>query len=127
MWGKNSDKLYILTKKDDRLNNMFEINISDNSVRDIAYNIDCHYENIHIDIANDYAVYSTLPIKMHYNNIDKDFNDDVSLYIKYFNTDETEEIIRLKGENIYFFINHEGLLDYYTHSESSIRGSYKIK
>ncbi len=39
VWDKNNDKLYILIKNDDRLGNIFEVNLVDKSIRDLAYDI----------------------------------------------------------------------------------------
>jgi hypothetical protein len=85
VWGKNNDKLYILTKKDDRLGNIFEVNMVDKSIRDLAYDIDCRYENMYIDISGGFVVYSTFPGNIFY-PYDKEVKEDVCLYVKYFNS-----------------------------------------
>jgi len=118
-WSRNDEKLYILTKKDDKLDNMFEINIADKSVKDLAYDIDCHYEDIHIDFLNGYAVYITYE--------GENYNEDVFLYIKYFDTGETVELARTKGKKIYFYLSENGIEYYSWEDQDRIGGVYTIK
>jgi len=82
VWGENNDKLYILTKEDDRLRNIFEVNLVYKSIRDLACDIDCRYENIYIDIPGGFAAYSTFPGLIFY-TYDKEVNNDVCLYLWY--------------------------------------------
>ena len=123
VWGKNNDKLYILTKKDDSLSNIFEVNMIDKSIRDLASDIDCRYENIYIDILGGFAVYSTFPGPIFYSS-DKEFNDDVVLYVKYF-TGEKKEIARVKGESINFYI-FDNEIEYYCRENDDIEGTYNL-
>ncbi|NYB75595.1 hypothetical protein HZF24_15715 [Sedimentibacter hydroxybenzoicus DSM 7310] len=124
VWGKSNDRLYILTKKDDMLRNIFEVNLADNSIRDLAYDIDCRYENIYIDISEGYAVYSTFPGHIFY-SYDGEVNDDVCLYVKYFYPDEKVEIARAKGESINFYI-FGNELEYYCRENDDVRGTYEL-
>ena len=123
IWGKNNDYLYILTKKDDRLSNIFEVNMIDKSIRDLASDIDCRYENLYIDISEGYVVYSTFPGPIFY-YYDKVVNDDVFLYVKYF-TGEKVEIAQAKGENIEFYI-FDNELNYYCRENDDIEGTYNL-
>ena len=124
VWGKNNDKLYILTKKDDRIGNIFEVNLEHKSIKDLAYDIDCKYENLYIDISEGYVVYSTFPGPIFY-SYDKEVNDDVFLYAKYFNSGEKVEIAHAKGESIYFYIfNNE--LEFFCRENDSIEGTYSL-
>ena len=123
IWGKNNDKLYILTKKDDRLDNIFEVNMIDKSIRDLASDIDCRYENLYIDISEGYVVYSTFPGPIFY-YYDKVVNDDVFLCVKYF-TGEKVEIAQAKGENIEFYI-FDNELNYYCRENDDIEGTYSL-
>lgn len=124
VWGKNNDKLYILTKKGDRLRNIFEVNLADKSVRDLAYDIDCRYENIYIDISEGFAAYSTFPGRIFY-SYDEEVNDDVYVYVKYFYPDEKVEIARTKGESINFYI-FGNELEYYCRENDDVRGTYEL-
>lgn len=124
VWGKNNDKLYILTKKDDRLKNIFEVNLVDKSIRDLACDIDCRYENIYIDISGGFVVYSTFPGHIYY-SYDKEINDDVCLYVKYFNSSEKVEIARTKGKSINFYV-HGNELNYYCIENDDIQGDYEL-
>lgn len=124
VWGKNNDKLYILTKNGDRLRNIFEVNLVDKSIRDLAYDIDCRYENMYIDIAEGFAVYSTFPGQIFY-TYDKEVNDDVCLYVKYFNSGEKVEIARAKGESIHFYI-FDNELNYNCIDNDDIQGVYEL-
>jgi hypothetical protein len=124
VWGKNNDTLYILTKKNDRLGNIIEVNMTDKSIRELASDIDCRYENLYIDISEDYVVYSTFPGPIFY-SYDKEVNDDVFLYAKYFNSGEKVEIAHAKGESIYFYIfNNE--LEFFCRENDSIKGTYSL-
>lgn len=124
VWGENNDKLYILTKEDDRLRNIFEVNLVYKSIRDLACDIDCRYENIYIDIPGGFAAYSTFPGPIFY-TYDKEVNDDVCLYVKYFNTGEKVEIARTKGESIHFYI-FDNELNYYCIENDDIQGVYEL-
>jgi hypothetical protein len=124
VWGKNNDKLYILTKEDDRLRNIFEVNLVYKSIRDLACDIDCRYENIYIDVAGGFAAYSTFPGPIFY-TYDKEVNDDVCLYVKYFKSEEKVEIARTKGESIHFYI-FGNELNYYCIENNDIKGSYEL-
>lgn len=124
VWGKNNDKLYILTKNGDRLRNIFEVNLVEKSIRDLAYDIDCRYENIYIDISEGLVVYSTFPGHIFY-SYDKEVNDDVCLYVKYFNSGEKVEIARAKGESIHFYI-FGNELNYYCIENDDIQGVYEL-
>lgn len=124
VWGKNNDKLYILTKNGDRLRNIFEVNLVYKSIRDLAYDIDCRYENIYIDVAGGFAAYSTSPGPIFY-PYDKEVNDDVCLYVKYFNSGEKVEIVRTKGESINFYI-FGNELNYYCIENDDIQGVYEL-
>ncbi len=124
VWGKNNDKLYILTKNGDRLRNIFEVNLVDKSIRDLAYDIDCRYENIYIDISEGFVVYSTFPGQIFY-TYDKEVNDDVCLYVKYFNSGEKVEIARAKGESIHFYI-FDNELNYNCIENDDIQGVYEL-
>ncbi len=124
LWGKNNDKLYILTKNGDRLGNIFEVNFGDKSIRDLAYDIDCRYENLYIDLSKEFVVYSTFPGPIFY-SYDKDVNDDVYLYVKYFNSGEKVEIARAKGESIHFYI-FDNELNYNCIENNDIQGVYKL-
>ena len=124
VWGKNNDTLYILTKKNDRLSNIFELNIIDKSIKDLASDIDCRYENLYIDILEGYVVYSTFPGPIFY-SYDKEVNDDVFIYVKYLNTGEKTEIARVKGASILFYIfNNE--LELYCRENEDIKGIYNL-
>lgn len=123
LWGKNNDKLYILTKKGDMLSNIFEVNLVDKSIRDLAYDIDCRFENLYIDISEGFVVYSTFPGPIFY-SYDKEVNDDVCLYVKYFNSNEKVEIARTKGKSIHFYIL-DNELNYYC-IKNDIQGVYKL-
>ena len=124
VWGKNNDKLYILTKNDDRLGNIYEVNMIDKSIRDLASDIDCRYENLYMDISEGYVVYSTFPRPVFY-SYDKEVNDDVFLYVKYFNSGEKVEIARAKGESIHFYIfNNE--LEFFCRENDDIEGTYSL-
>ena len=122
IWGKNNDTFYILTKKDDILSNIFEVNMIDKSIKDLASDIDCRYENLYIDISEGYVVYSTFPGPIFY-SYDKEVNDDVILYVKYF-TGEKVEIARAKGGSIHFYI-FDNELQYYCR-ENNIEGTYNL-
>ncbi|WP_312810816.1 hypothetical protein [Sedimentibacter sp.] len=124
VWGKNNDKLYILTKKDDRLRNIFEVNLDDKSIRDLAYDIDCRYENIYIDISEGFAAYSTFPGRIFY-AYDGEVNEDVCLYVKYFYPEEKVEIARTKGESINFYI-FDNKLNYNCRQNDDIDGVYEL-
>ena len=124
VWGKNNYKLYILTKKDDMLSNIFEVNIADKSIRDLASDIDCRYENLYIDISEGYVVYSTFPGPVFY-FYDEEVNDDIYLYVKYFNSNEKVEIARAKGESIHFYI-FDNELNYYCRENDDIEGTYSL-
>jgi len=124
VWGKNNDKLYILTKKDDRLRNIFEVNLVYKSIRDLACDIDCRYENIYIDVSGGFAAYSTFPGQI-FHSYDKEVNDDVCLYVKYFNSGEKVEIARTKGESINFYI-FGNELNYYCIENDDIQGAYEL-
>lgn len=124
IWGKNNDTFYILTKKDDRLSNIFEVNMIDKSIRDLASDIDCRYENLYIDISEGYVVYSTFPGPIFY-FYDKEVNEDVFIYVKYLNTGEKTEIARVKGASILFYIfNNE--LELYCRENDDIKGTYNL-
>jgi len=125
-WDKNNDKLYILTKKDDRLSNIFEVNLIDKSIRDLALNIDCRYENMYIDISKGYVIYSTFPGSI-FSSYEEEFKDDVYLYFKYFNSDEIIEIAHIKGESIYYYIHNNQLDYYYRKNNENINGTYIIE
>ena len=124
VWGKNNDKLYILAKKDDRLSNIFEVNLVNKSIMDLSTDIDCRYENLYIDISEGYVVYSTFPGHIFY-LYDKEVNDDVCLYVKYINSGEKVEIARAKGESIYFYI-FDNKLNYYCRENNDIEGVYEL-
>jgi hypothetical protein len=124
VWGKNNDKLYILTKNGDRLRNIFEVNLVDKLIRDLAYDIDCRYENIYIDISEGFVVYSTFPGQIFY-TYDKEVNDYVCLYVKYFNSGEKVEIARAKGESIHFYI-FDNELNYNCIENDDIQGVYEL-
>ena len=121
IWGKNNDTFYILTKKDDILSNIFEVNMIDKSIKDLASDIDCRYENLYI--SDGYVVYSTFPGHIFY-QYDKEVNEDVVLYVKYFNSSEKVEIARAKGESIHFYI-FDNELQYYCR-ENNIEGTYNL-
>ena len=124
IWGKNNDKLYILTKKNDRLGNIFEVNMTDKSIRDLASDIDCRYENLYVDISGGFVVYSTFPGHIFY-SYDKEVNDDVCLYVKYFDSCEKTEIARTKGESIHFYI-FDNVLNYHCIKNDDIKGIYEF-
>ena len=121
IWGKNNDTFYILTKKDDILSNIFEVNMIDKSIKDLASDIDCRYENLYI--SDGYVVYSTFPGHIFY-QYDKEVNEDVVLYVKYFNSSEKVEIARAKGGSIHFYI-FDNELQYYCR-ENNIEGTYNL-
>ncbi len=124
IWGKNNDILYILTKKGDNLSNIFEVNMIDKSIKDLAFDIDCRYENLYIDILEGYVVYSTFPGPIFY-SYDKEVNDDVFIYVKYLSTGEKTEIARVKGASILFYIfNNE--LELYCRENDDIKGTYNL-
>lgn len=120
VWGKNNETLYILTKKNDRLSNIFEVNIIDKSIKDVASDIDCRYENLYIDVSGGYVVYSTFPGPIFY-FYDEEVNDDVVLYVKYLNTGKKTEIARAKGESIHFYI-FDNELEFYCRENDDIEG-----
>lgn len=124
VWGENNDSLYILTKKDDRLKNIFEVNLVDKSISDLAYDIDCRYENIYIDISSGFVVYNTFPGSIFY-SYDKEINYDVCLYVKYFHPVEKVEIVRTKGKSINFYI-FGNKLNYNCIEDDDIQGDYDL-
>ena len=124
VWGKNNDTLYILTKKNDRLSNIFEVNMIDKSIKDLASDIDCRYENLYIDISEGYVVYSTFPGPIFY-FYDKEVNEDVFIYVKYLNTGEETEIARVKGASILFYI-FDNELELYCRENDDIKGTYNL-
>lgn len=123
IWGKNNDTLYIITKNDDMLSNIFEVNMSDKSIRDFGYDIDCRYENLYVDISEGYVVYSTFPGPIFY-TYDKEVNNDVLLRVKYFNGEKIE-IARAKVESIHFYII-DNELKYYCIKNHDIEGTYNL-
>lgn len=124
VWGKNNDNLYILTKMDYNLRNIFEVNLVEKSIRDLADDINCRYENIYLDISEGFVVYSTFPDPIFY-SYDKEVNDDVYLYVKYFNSGEKLEITHVKGESIHFYIL-DNELNYYCIKNDDIQGVYEL-
>ena len=125
IWGKNSDALYILTKKGDKLGNIFEVNLLDKSIKDLSSGINCLYDNLYIDPSKGYVVYSTYPYTSPDKNAEK-FKDDVYLNLKYFNSDEIIEVAHVKGENIKFGI-YNNVLDYiYRENNEYVDGNYTI-
>lgn len=125
-WDKNNDKLYILTKKDDRLSNIFEVNLINKAIKDLACNIDCRYENMYIDISKGYVIYNTFPGSL-FCTYDEEFSDDVYLYLEYFNSDEIVEIVHTKGESIDYYITNNELNYYYRKNGEYIDGTYIIE
>ena len=125
VWGKNGHKLYILTKNEDKMSNIFEVNMTDKSIRDLAHDIDCLYENLYIDILHEFVAYSTFPASMHYSYDDVEINDDVYVYVKYFNPENKVEVASIKDENIKFYI-FNNKLEYYCYEDYDFRGSYII-
>lgn len=125
IWGKDSETLYILTKKGDMLGNIFEVNLLDKSVKNLALGIDCLYDNLYINPSRGYIVYNTYPYKYTTENTEK-FNEEVNLCLKYFNSDEIINIGHVKGENIKFGI-YNNVLDYiYRENNEYVEGHYTI-
>lgn len=124
IWDENAENLYIFTSKEGALYNFFKIDMVNDNITDLAFDIDCRLNNIYFNVKRNYILYYTYPYDIQTYTHDK-VDRDVFLCIKYLDTGVIDEIYRTHGESIYFWFYDDeiGYREDYTNDNIC----YKIK